>query len=167
MLWVVGMANAINFIDGLDGLAAGIVAIAAGSFFLYGVRLDHVGVLGPGNIGPLLAIITVGVCLGFLPYNFHPAKIFMGDCGALLLGLLMAASTIAVGGPTDTAFSGQTFFFFAPLFIPLVILGVPDRRHRLRHHPPGDPPRRGWPRPTRSTCTTGSCASATASAAAC
>ena len=65
------------------------------------------------------------MCLGFLPHNFHPAKIFMGDCGALLLGLLMAASTITVGGNTDTPFSGQTFFFFAPLFIPLVILGVP------------------------------------------
>jgi UDP-GlcNAc:undecaprenyl-phosphate GlcNAc-1-phosphate transferase len=125
VLWVVGMANAINFIDGLDGLAAGITAIAAGSFFLYGARLDHVGVLAPGNIGPLLAIVTAAVCLGFLPWNFHPAKIIMGDCGALLLGLLMAASTIAVGGSTDTAFSGQSFFFFAPLFIPLVILGVP------------------------------------------
>jgi UDP-GlcNAc:undecaprenyl-phosphate GlcNAc-1-phosphate transferase len=125
VLWVVGMANAINFIDGLDGLAAGITAIAAGSFFAYGARLDHVGVLAPGNIGPLLAIITAAVCLGFLPWNFHPAKIIMGDCGALLLGLLMAASTIAVGGSTDTAFSGQSFFFFAPLFIPLVILGVP------------------------------------------
>jgi UDP-GlcNAc:undecaprenyl-phosphate GlcNAc-1-phosphate transferase len=125
VLWVVGMANAINFIDGLDGLAAGITAIAAGSFFVYGARLDHVGVLAPGNVGPLLAIITAAVCLGFLPWNFHPAKIIMGDCGALLLGLLMAASTIAVGGSTDTAFSGQSFFFFAPLFIPLVILGVP------------------------------------------
>ena len=67
VLWVVGMANAINFIDGLDGLAAGIAAIAAGSFFAYGVRLDHVGVLAPGNVGPLLAIITAAVCLGFLP----------------------------------------------------------------------------------------------------
>ena len=54
--------------------------------------------LASGNIGPLLAVITLGVCLGFLPYNFHPAQIFMGDCGALLLGLLMAASTMAVGG---------------------------------------------------------------------
>jgi UDP-GlcNAc:undecaprenyl-phosphate GlcNAc-1-phosphate transferase len=125
VIWVVGMANAINLIDGLDGLAAGITAIAAGSFFVYGARLDHVGVLVPGNIGPLLALITAAVCLGFLPWNFHPAKIIMGDCGALLLGLLMASSTIAVGGSTDTVFSGQSFFFFAPLFIPLVILGVP------------------------------------------
>ncbi|MEY2456722.1 MAG: UDP-GlcNAc:undecaprenyl-phosphate/decaprenyl-phosphate GlcNAc-phosphate transferase [Acidimicrobiaceae bacterium] len=125
VVWVVGMANAINLIDGLDGLAAGVTAIAAGCFFAYGLRLDDAGVLAPGNIGPLLAVITLGICLGFLPYNFHPAKIFMGDCGALLLGLLMAASTMAVGGSTDAEFSGSSFFFFAPLFIPLVILGVP------------------------------------------
>src|SRR5581483_11954988 len=63
VVWVVGMANAINLIDGLDGLAAGVTAIAAGSFFLYGVRLDHVGVLAEGNIGPLLALITLAICL--------------------------------------------------------------------------------------------------------
>ena len=125
VLWVAGMANAINFIDGLDGLAAGITAIAAGSFFLYSMRLDDVGVLASGNIGPLIAIITFAVCLGFLPFNFRESHIMMGDSGALLLGLLMASSTIAVGGSTDTEFSGQSFFFFAPLFIPLVILGVP------------------------------------------
>jgi UDP-GlcNAc:undecaprenyl-phosphate GlcNAc-1-phosphate transferase len=102
-----------------------VTAIAAGSFFLYGLQLDDAGVLATGSIGPLLAVITLGICLGFLPWNFHPAKIFMGDCGALLLGLLMAASTIAVGGATDAEYSGQSFFFFAPLFIPLVILGVP------------------------------------------
>ena len=72
-----------------------------------------------------MAAAVLGACLGFLPHNFHPARIFMGDAGALLLGLLMAAATIAVGGNTDAQFSGQTFFFFAPLFIPLVILGVP------------------------------------------
>ncbi len=125
VLWVVGMANALNLIDGLDGLCAGITAIAAGAFFLYGTRLEDVDVLRPGNIGPLLAVVALGVCLGFLPHNFHPARIIMGDAGALLLGLLMAASTMSVGGSTDAEFSGQTFFFFAPLFIPLVILGVP------------------------------------------
>jgi UDP-GlcNAc:undecaprenyl-phosphate GlcNAc-1-phosphate transferase len=82
-------------------------------------------VLAPGNIGPVLAAVTAGICIGFLPWNIHPARIFMGDCGALLLGLLMAASTMSVGGSTDAEYSGQSFFFFAPLFIPLVILGVP------------------------------------------
>jgi UDP-GlcNAc:undecaprenyl-phosphate/decaprenyl-phosphate GlcNAc-1-phosphate transferase len=125
VLWVVGMANAVNLIDGLDGLAAGIVAIAAGSFFLYGWRLLDVGVLDPSNVGPLVAIVTVGVCIGFLPFNFNPASIFMGDSGALMLGLLLAASTIAVGGQSDDPFSGQSWFFFAPLVIPLFILGVP------------------------------------------
>jgi len=70
-------------------------------------------------------VLVFGMCVGFLPWNFHPAKIFMGDGGALLLGLLMAASTMMVGGRTDQEFSGQAYFFFAPLFIPLLILGVP------------------------------------------
>jgi UDP-GlcNAc:undecaprenyl-phosphate GlcNAc-1-phosphate transferase len=125
VLWVVGMANAVNLIDGLDGLAAGIVAIGAGSFFLYGWRLLDVGVIDPSNVGPLLAVVTAGICVGFLPFNFNPASIFMGDSGALLLGLLLAASTIAVGGQSDDPFSGQSWFFFAPLVIPLFILGVP------------------------------------------
>ncbi len=125
VLWVVGMANAINLIDGLDGLAAGIVAIAAATFFLYAHELTADGILLAGNIGPLIAIVVLGACLGFLPHNFHPARIFMGDGGALLLGLLMAASTMVVGGRTDRSFSGSSYFFFAPLFIPLVILGVP------------------------------------------
>jgi UDP-GlcNAc:undecaprenyl-phosphate/decaprenyl-phosphate GlcNAc-1-phosphate transferase len=125
VLWVVGMANAVNLIDGLDGLAAGIVAIGAGSFFLYGWRLLDVGVIDPSNVGPLLAVVTAGICVGFLPFNFNPASIFMGDSGALLLGLLLAASTVAVGGQSDDPFSGQSWFFFAPLVIPLFILGVP------------------------------------------
>jgi UDP-GlcNAc:undecaprenyl-phosphate GlcNAc-1-phosphate transferase len=125
VLWVVGMANAINLIDGLDGLAAGIVAIAAGAFFLYSIELGNEGLLAPGNIGALIAVVTLGACLGFLPHNIHPARIFMGDGGALLLGLLMAASTMVVGGRTDRSFSGSSFFFFAPILIPVVILGVP------------------------------------------
>jgi UDP-GlcNAc:undecaprenyl-phosphate GlcNAc-1-phosphate transferase len=125
VVWVLGMTNAINLIDGLDGLAGGIVAIAAATFFLYATQLGHAGVLQEGNIGPLISVITLGMCLGFLPWNVHPARIFMGDGGALLLGLLMAASTMVVGGRTDQPFSGTTWFLFAPVFIPLVILGVP------------------------------------------
>lgn len=127
VLWVLGMANAVNLIDGLDGLAAGIVAIAAGSFFLYGHQLATGGaeVISPENPSPLIALITAGICLGFLPHNFNPARIFMGDGGALMLGGLMAASTMLVGGQTSVEFSGQVFFFFAPLFIPFFVMGVP------------------------------------------
>jgi len=125
VLWVVGMANAVNLIDGLDGLAAGVIAIAAGAFFVYSYRLSDVGLLSPDNMAPLVVAITCGICVGFLPHNFHPAKVFMGDSGSLLLGLLMAATTISVGGRTADQFSGQTYFFFAPLVIPFVILGVP------------------------------------------
>jgi UDP-GlcNAc:undecaprenyl-phosphate GlcNAc-1-phosphate transferase len=125
VLWVLGMANATNLIDGLDGLAAGIMAIASGAFFLYSQHLIDNGILQAPSIGPLLAVIVFGMSVGFLPRNLHPAKIFMGDGGALLLGLLMASSTIVVGGRISEKTSGQSFFFLAPIFIPLVILGVP------------------------------------------
>jgi UDP-GlcNAc:undecaprenyl-phosphate GlcNAc-1-phosphate transferase len=127
VLWVLGMANAVNLIDGLDGLAAGIVAIAAGSFFLYGHQIStgSAPVLAADNPSPLIAIVVAGICLGFLPHNFNPARIFMGDGGALMLGGLMAASTMLVGGQTNVAVSGQVYFFFAPLFIPFFVMGVP------------------------------------------
>ena len=125
VLWVAGMANAINLIDGLDGLAAGITAIAGLGFFVYGFELMKDGSISADNIGPLIAVVAAGICIGFLPHNFHPARIFMGDAGAMLLGLLMAASTLVVVGQTDAEFTGKTFFFFAPIFIPFFILGVP------------------------------------------
>ncbi len=125
VLWVAIISNAVNLIDGLDGLAAGIIAIGAGAFFLYSDKLSHAGLLPVESVGPLLAVIACGVCLGFLPHNVHQAKIIMGDTGALFLGLLMASSTMVVGGHTADTFSGQKFFFFAPVFIPFVILGVP------------------------------------------
>ncbi len=123
-VWVVALSNAVNLIDGLDGLAAGIVAIASGTLCVYGLRLEDLGLLPVTNVGPLIAALTCGICLGFLRDNFHPAKLFMGDAGALMLGLLMSASTMVIGGRTPPA-SGVTFFFFAPLLIPVFILGVP------------------------------------------
>lgn len=128
VLWLLGMTQAVNLIDGLDGLAAGIVAIGAGAFFLYSQQLIDSDLLDVKSIGPLLAIIAVGLCLGFLPHNFNPARIMMGDGGALLLGLLLAVATSVVGGRADSfddEFIGQTYFFLAPLAIPLLILGVP------------------------------------------
>jgi UDP-GlcNAc:undecaprenyl-phosphate/decaprenyl-phosphate GlcNAc-1-phosphate transferase len=125
VLAVVVLANAINLIDGLDGLAAGIVIIAGTALFLYSDRLLKAGLLDGSNIAPLVAVIAVAVCVGFLPHNFSPARLFMGDAGAMFLGLLLAATTITMGGRTADQFSGQTYFFFAPLLIPLVILAVP------------------------------------------
>ncbi len=126
-LWVICLTNAVNLIDGLDGLAAGVVAIGGGALAIYGLKLIGLGLLPADNIGPLVATIACGICVGFLPFNFNPARIFMGDAGALFLGLLMAASTMVIGGrvPTSVPISGVTYFFFAPLFIPLLILGVP------------------------------------------
>ncbi len=126
-LWVIALTNAVNLIDGLDGLAAGVVAIGGGALAVYGLRLTEIGVLSSTNIGPLIAVIACGICLGFLPFNFHPAKMFMGDAGALLLGLLMSASTMVIGGriPPSEPTTGVTYFFFAPLLIPFFILGVP------------------------------------------
>ena len=127
VLWVIGMANAINLIDGLDGLAAGIVAIASAAFLLYSTRLFDNQLISGSNMGPLIAAITLGICVGFLPFNFSPAKIFMGDSGSMLLGLLLATSTVVVGGRAvqGVRVPGQTFFFLAPLFIPILILAVP------------------------------------------
>src|ERR1700728_3278094 len=96
--WVIALANAINLIDGLDGLAAGIVAIGGGALAIYGLRLMEVGLLPTDNVGPLVAVIACGICLGFLPFNFNPARVFMGDAGAHFLGLLLAASTMVIGG---------------------------------------------------------------------
>jgi UDP-GlcNAc:undecaprenyl-phosphate GlcNAc-1-phosphate transferase len=124
VVWVFALCNAVNLIDGLDGLAGGIVAIASGTLCVYGLRLEYLGLLPTTNIGPLVAALTCGISLGFLRDNFYPAKLFMGDAGALMLGLLMSASTMVIGGRTPPA-SGQTFFFFAPLLIPVFILGVP------------------------------------------
>ncbi len=125
VVWVVLVTEAVNLIDGLDGLAAGVAVIAGLAFFIYASKQVEAGLLTGDSIGPLLAVVVVGVCLGFLPHNFHPAKVFMGDAGALFLGLLLATSTLVVGGRTNDEFSGQTFFFFAPVLIPFVILGVP------------------------------------------
>ena len=162
-LWVIAITNAINLIDGLDGLAAGIVAIASGTLCIYGLRLEDLNLLPVTNIGPLVAAATFGICLGFLPSNFHPARLFMGDAGALLLGVLMSASTMVIGGRTPPT-TGLTWFFFAPLLLPFFILGVPlvDMAFAIiRRTASGQ----GSTTPTRTTFTTGYFAWGTATAA--
>jgi UDP-GlcNAc:undecaprenyl-phosphate GlcNAc-1-phosphate transferase len=124
ILWVIAAVNAVNLVDGLDGLAAGMVAIAAAAFFAYLMR----GGVGSdtGTVAALLSAITVGICLGFLPWNFHPAKIFMGDTGAMLLGMLVAISTIAgVGLDPFPPTGGEVAVLALPLLVPLLVLGIP------------------------------------------
>ncbi len=128
VLLVVLLVNAVNFVDGLDGLAAGVVAIAAGATFLYSYHLEFS--LGEGisaTPAVLLSAILLGSCLGFLPHNFAPAKLFMGDSGSMPLGLVLAAAMTSVTGQVD--FNGLSSFdkvsLYVPLVIPLAVLAVP------------------------------------------
>ncbi len=122
--WVLIMVNATNFIDGLDGLAAGIVAIAAGAFFVWVVAAPA-PFSESTSIAALIAAVTAGAAVGFLPYNFYPARIFMGDSGAMLLGLLLAASTIAGVGRSIQPSRGALAAFAIPILIPLFVVAVP------------------------------------------
>ena len=124
VLWVVAMMNAVNLIDGLDGLAAGRVAIGAIAFFLYMSRAP--GVNGQPTTAALLSAVVAGSALGFLPWNFHPAKIFMGDSGAMLLGLLMAVAAISgVGRNTYAPSGGDLAAIAIPVAVPLLVLAIP------------------------------------------
>jgi UDP-GlcNAc:undecaprenyl-phosphate GlcNAc-1-phosphate transferase len=124
ILWVVAVANAVNLVDGLDGLAAGMIAIAAGAFFVYTIRTPST--FGDASPAALLSAITVGVCLGFLPWNFYPAKIFMGDSGSLLLGMLLAIATIdGVGLNPLPPSGGDIAAIGGVLVVPLLVLFIP------------------------------------------
>jgi UDP-GlcNAc:undecaprenyl-phosphate/decaprenyl-phosphate GlcNAc-1-phosphate transferase len=103
ILLVVVTINAINFIDGLDGLAAGIVAVAALSFLVYSATLNWTIGTPSLSLAPVTSALLAGMCLGFLPHNFYPARIFMGDIGAMLLGLLLAYGPISSTNSIDPA----------------------------------------------------------------
>ncbi|WP_213814154.1 MraY family glycosyltransferase [Glaciihabitans sp. dw_435] len=129
---VVLVMNAVNFIDGLDGLVAGVAIIANGVFFIYSYLLQSNGSTEYFNLASLITAALIGACLGFLPLNFHPAKLFMGDAGALLVGLLMAVSAISVTGEVDPSAvdanqfgRGDLFPAFIPILLPLAILVIP------------------------------------------
>lgn len=107
-IWIIGVTNAINLIDGLDGLAGGVSAIAATSIFIMAVIMGNVEVA-------FLALALIGSIIGFLFFNFHPAKIFMGDTGSLLLGFLLAVFSVI-------SFKQVTL---VTLFVPIIILAVP------------------------------------------
>ncbi|MDT0394440.1 MULTISPECIES: MraY family glycosyltransferase [Streptomyces] len=133
---VVITINAVNFVDGLDGLAAGMVCIAAAAFFLYAYRIWYSYGIEAAAPATLFSVILMGMCLGFLPHNMHPARIFMGDSGSMLIGLVLAAGAISVTGQVDPdalkLFAGsekeavhQTVPVYIPLLLPLTIIAVP------------------------------------------
>ncbi|GGB43591.1 glycosyltransferase family 4 protein [Fictibacillus barbaricus] len=109
LFWMIGLINAINLIDGLDGLAGGVSTIALSTILIMAIGKDQLLVI-------MLCVIVMGSTLGFLLFNFYPAKIFMGDTGSQLLGLLIAV--ISISG----FFKSVTFL---SLFVPIMILGVP------------------------------------------
>ncbi|MET9791395.1 MraY family glycosyltransferase [Streptomyces canus] len=133
---VVITINAVNFVDGLDGLAAGMVCIAAAAFFLYAYRIWYSYGIEAAAPATLFSAILMGMCLGFLPHNMHPARIFMGDSGSMLIGLVLAAGAISITGQIDPdalkLFAGsekaavhQTVPVYIPLLLPLSIIAVP------------------------------------------
>jgi UDP-GlcNAc:undecaprenyl-phosphate GlcNAc-1-phosphate transferase len=125
----VALVNAMNFVDGLDGLAAGIGMIAAAATGLFTLGLvDRVG-NDPSAYSPtLIAAVLFGACLGFLPHNFNPARIFMGDSGSMLIGLLLAAATTSASGKMFYSGSGSgsdVLALFAPLIVLAAVVFVP------------------------------------------
>jgi UDP-GlcNAc:undecaprenyl-phosphate GlcNAc-1-phosphate transferase len=128
VLVIVVTINAVNFVDGLDGLAAGIVAISAAAFYIYSYNLTQDS--SPkdySSLASLIAAALVGACLGFLPHNFNPARIFMGDSGSMLLGLLLATSTVSITGRVDPLVLEQSkgVPVYLPLLLPLAVLALP------------------------------------------
>ena len=127
ILFVMVVINAINFVDGLDGLATGIVMICAASFFAFSYLLAVINGLNRAGAPSLITAVVIGLCLGFLPHNFHPAQIFMGDSGAMFLGLMVSASAITLTGQVDasaiTEENGSSALL--PLLLPFTVLAIP------------------------------------------
>ncbi|WP_405060793.1 undecaprenyl/decaprenyl-phosphate alpha-N-acetylglucosaminyl 1-phosphate transferase [Kribbella sp. NBC_01505] len=123
--------NAVNFVDGLDGLAAGVTAIGALAFFTYSYLLNVEQDLDRATTSTLITVALAGACLGFLPHNFFPARVFMGDSGALLIGLMLAASTISLTGQMDPyavpyEVGGSSLLpALLPLVLPIAVLAIP------------------------------------------
>lgn len=124
----VALMNAMNFVDGLDGLAAGIGLIAAaatGAFALH--LLDESGRSVSAYPPTLIAVLVAGACLGFLPHNFQPARIFMGDSGAMLIGLMLAGATTSASGQIDISqySASDALALLSPLLVVAAVLFVP------------------------------------------
>lgn len=134
MFAIVIVMNAINFIDGLDGLVAGVALIANSVFFAYSYILARdTGASSYFSLASFLAAVLIGACIGFLPMNWSPAKLFMGDSGALVVGLLMATSAVAITGQLDPAMLDNTDEFgrsqllgaFIPILLPVAVVILP------------------------------------------
>ncbi len=133
VLVIVTTVNAVNFIDGLDGLAAGVVGIGAVAFFTYSVLLVFANSQEEATTAAVLTAALAGVCIGFLPHNFFPAKMFMGDSGALLIGFMLACAAISLTGQYPASRISQGFFganasllpTLLPLILPFAVLLVP------------------------------------------
>ncbi len=120
--------NAVNFVDGLDGLVAGVAIIANSLFFIYTRLLtQQIGQVDSVTFASLIALVVVGICVGFLPFNWHRARMFMGDTGALLVGLLMATSTVSVTGQLNPAALDQKLVLasYIPIILPIAVLALP------------------------------------------
>ncbi|MGI8523765.1 MAG: MraY family glycosyltransferase [Nocardioides sp.] len=130
---VVATVNAVNFVDGLDGLAAGVVGIGALAFFGFCYQLTRLNSASLASTGALLSAMLAGVCIGFLPHNFNPARLFMGDSGSMLIGLVLSASAITLTGQyspselTQGALGSNASLAptFLPLALPVTLLLVP------------------------------------------
>ncbi len=125
---VVLTMNAINFVDGLDGLAAGVSLIGGSAFFVYTYLLTRtIHQFDYSNLATLLMALLIGACAGFLPYNRHPATVFMGECGALLLGLLLSSAAVAVTADLSAleGFRFRNVPAFMPVLLPVAVLALP------------------------------------------
>lgn len=127
VLVVLVTINAVNFIDGLDGLAAGVIGIAALANFAYSYWLSVEFGLERATLSTLIGAVLVGMTLGFLPHNFNPARIFMGDTGSMLLGLILATSMISLTGQVDPNALGDVSLAptLIPLVLPLAVIALP------------------------------------------
>jgi UDP-GlcNAc:undecaprenyl-phosphate GlcNAc-1-phosphate transferase len=127
VVFVILVINAVNFVDGLDGLASGIVAVCAIGFFAFSYILAVDNGFSRAGAPSLVMAVVIGLCIGFLPHNYHPAKIFMGDSGAMFLGLLLSASAITLTGQIDVnALANQNSrSTFVPLILPFTVLAIP------------------------------------------
>ena len=128
VLVVLVTINAVNFVDGLDGLAAGVVSIGGAAFFVYSYSLAVDATPDSyANLASLIIAVLVGACVGFLPHNFNPSRIFMGDSGSMLIGLMLAASTIRVTGQVDPALLAdeRALAAFLPIILPIAVMALP------------------------------------------